>query len=300
MREFLVGAFKAEMGLEAVDPDLALASSGGKVTTPSGMVLDGSIDQIEAPPTADETADPDGDGVKNEIPVSIIDHLEFYLLHYFKPATYKQTTTTNIGRLLMDQMKCTACHVPDLKINRDRRVADVETVYDPTRGIFNTLFATATASFTAVDDGSGNPPLKQPKLGSFLVKNIFTDFKRHDLGSNFYERNYDGSLQKEFLTRPLWGAGTTAPYGHDGRSINLTEVILFHGGEAQQARDAFAGLSDSDRDAVLAFLNSLVLFPPDDTASNLDPGNPGAVNFPQFEHGSIKLTVLFNNPTDIE
>jgi len=42
------------------------------------------------------------------------------------------------------------------------------------------------------------------------------------------------------------------------------------------------------------------LFPPDDTASNLDLGNRNAANFPQFAHGSIKLTVLFNDPTDPE
>ena len=45
------------------------------------------------------------------------------------------------------------------------------------------------------------------------------------------------------MTTPLWGVGTTAPYGHDGRSINLAEVILRHGGEAQAARDAFAALA---------------------------------------------------------
>lgn len=28
---------------------------------------------------------------------------------------------------------------------------------------------------------------------SFLVKDIFTDFKQHDLGTNFYERNWDGT-----------------------------------------------------------------------------------------------------------
>ena len=107
-------------------------------------------------------------------------------------------------------------------------------------------------------------------------------------------------LSGEFLTTPLWGVGSTAPYGHDGRSINLMEVILRHGGEAQTARDGFAGLSQPDRSALMDFLNSLVLFPPDDTASNLNPGNRNAVGFPQLGHGSIKLTVLFNNPADIE
>jgi len=132
------------------------------------------------------------------------------------------------------------------------------------------------------------------------VQNIFTDFKRHDIGVNFYERNYDGTLQKQFLTRPLWGVGTTSPYGHDGRSINLNEVILRHGGESLASRNAYAKLEAEDQDAIQAFLNSLVLFPPDDTASTLDPGIRTTTNFPQFGHGSIKLTVLFNDPTDPE
>src|SRR5262245_58844086 len=102
------------------------------------------------------------------------------------------------------------------------------------------------------------------------------------------------------MTLPLWGVGSTEPYGHDGRSINLMEVILRHGGEAREARDEFARLSPRDQMELIAFLSSLVIFPPEDTASNLDPGNRAAANFPQFGHGSVKLTVLFNNPTDTE
>jgi len=139
-----------------------------------------------------------------------------------------------------------------------------------------------------------------PQGNPFLMKNIFSDFKRHDLGPNFYERNYDATLQKVFLTRPLWGVGSSGPYGHDGRSMSLDDVILRHGGESQASRNAYAKLSGPDSDALQKFLNSLILFPPDDTASTLDPGNRSAPSFPQFGHGSIKLTVLFNDPTDVE
>ncbi len=97
IREFVVGGLQNEMGLQAADAELAQARAGGKVTTLAGMVLDGSIDQIEAPPTADPLADPDEDGVKNEVPESLVDFLEFYLLNYFKPATYAQTETTEKG-----------------------------------------------------------------------------------------------------------------------------------------------------------------------------------------------------------
>jgi mono/diheme cytochrome c family protein len=300
IREFVVGGLQNEMGLQAADADLAQAHAGGKVTTLAGMVLDGSIDQIEAPTTADPLADPDEDGVKNEVPQSLVDFLEFYLLNYFKPATYAKTETTEKGRHLFQHIRCARCHRSDLLLNQDRRVADVETVYDPENGVFNNLFATAVPLNVSIEDNSGFPSLRRPKLDPFLVRNIFTDFKRHDVGPYFYERNYDGSMRKQFLTTPLWGVGSTAPYGHDGRSLNLTEVILRHGGEAQASRDRFANLQEEERSALVAFLNSLVLFPPEDTASNLDPGDPSTPNFPQSGHGSIKLSVLFNDPHDLE
>ena len=300
IREFVVGAFNAEMGLEAPDPDLLAASSGSLIVTPSGMVLDGSKDIIEAPPVSSTAEDSDGDGVTNEIDTALVDHVEFYLLNYFKPATYKQNGRTDSGRQLFGQFGCTTCHVPSFTIDNDRRVADVDTVYDPTNGIFNRLFATANALFVETDDGSGFPTLKSPSGGSFLVENFYADFKRHDLGPNFWERNFDGSITKEFMTEPLWGVGTTAPYGHDGRSINLEEVILRHGGEASASRQAFAGASDNDKRKLMEFLQSLVLFAPDDTASNLNPGDPSASDFPQRGHGSIKLPALFNDPSDLE
>ncbi len=77
-------------------------------------------------------------------------------------------------------------------------------------------------------------------------------------------------------------------------------MILRHGGEAQASRDAYAKLPEQDSDALQKFLKSLILFPPDDTASNLDPGNRSAPGYPQYGHGSIKLTVLFDDPTDPE
>jgi len=294
MREFIVGALHNEMGLEASsDPDLLAASAGGRVVTPSGMVLDGSKDKISAPPQPDAQNG-------NEIDPALVDHLEFYLLNYFKPAHAAQNLATDHGRQVFVRIGCASCHIADLTINHDRRVADVETGYDSVSGVFNSLFSTASTLYYTKDDGSGHPALKLPLGNSFVVKDIFTDFKRHDLGANFYERNWDGTMQSQFLTRPLWGVGTTGPYGHDGRSITLTDVIIRHGGEAQASRDAFAALKPSQVSNLLTFLNSLVLFPPDDTASNLDPANPAKQDFPQFGHGSIKLTVLFNDPTDPE
>ena len=294
MREFIVGALQKEMGLEVNDPDLAAASSGKRVVTPAGMVLDGTQDAISAP------APPDATTGQYELDPAVVDYMEFYLLNYFPPALGKQDRTTALGRAIFNRIGCNSCHVADLWINHDRRVADVQTVYDLQHGIFNNLFARARLLITSIDDGSGNPALKVPQGKPFLVEDIFTDFKRHDLGPSFYERNYDGTMQKAFMTKPLWGVGSTGPYGHDGRSMTLDDVILRHGGEAQASRDAYARLPDRESDALQKFLNSLILFPPDDTASTLDPGDRSMPNFPQFGHGSIKLTILFNDPTDPE
>ena len=300
IREFVVGALNAEMGLEAPDPDLVAASSGASVVTPAGMVLDGSQDTIEAPPVSTPSEDSDGDGIKNEIDTALVDHLEFYLLNYFKPGIYRQTAAAKSGRQRLEQFGCTECHVPNFTINKDRRVADVETVFDPENGIINGMFASVTARVVAADDGSGFPPIKEPSGDNFLVENIYTDFKRHDLGPGFWERNFDGTFTKEFLTEPLWGVGTTPPYGHDGRSINLEEVILRHGGEATAAAKAYERAPAEQKQELLAFLQSLVLFPPDDTASNLDRGNPRNPDFPQRGHGSINLSTQFNDRSDLE
>lgn len=77
IREFLVGAFNAEIGVEASDPLLHAAASGARVVTPAGMVLDGALDKIETPPAANEADDPDGDGVRDELPTSLVDYMEF-------------------------------------------------------------------------------------------------------------------------------------------------------------------------------------------------------------------------------
>jgi di-heme oxidoreductase (putative peroxidase) len=294
IREFVVGALKNEMGLKmAGDPDLT-AARFGPARTASGMVLNGLIDQIEAPP------DEEGDVGSVEQRTALVDFLEFYLFSYFKPGTGEVTSEARRGLTTMQEIGCTTCHVQNLQINRDRRVADVETVFDPQRGHLNRLFATAALQLANPSSLGQAQVAKIPAMQPFLVANIFTDFKRHDLGPAFHERNYDGSVRTHFLTTPLWGVGTTAPYGHDGRSISLTEVILRHGGEAQPSRNAFASLNAPQRSAVLRFLESLIIFPPDDTASNLDPGDRGASGFPQYGHGSIRLGALFNDPQVVE
>lgn len=295
IREFGVVAMKAEIGLEtsdwvlcsATDPVVPIA-----MTSLAGFVFDPAVDTFNRPPVCSPVLDGDGDGFINEFDESLLDFLEFYLLNYFKPALGKQTTRTAQGETLLNTIGCTNCHVQDMTIDYDRRVADIDTVHDPVNGIFNRLFATATTLWMTVPDGQPDPKLL-PIGNSFLVENIYTDFKRHDLGEAFHERNYDGTLHMEFMTEPLWGVGSTAPYGHDGRSMNLEEVILRHGGDALTERNSFVALTEDDQRKIIEFLQTLILFPPDDTASSLNPGNPGMPIQDPANHGSVDLSVLF-------
>ena len=148
--------------------------------------------------------------------------------------------------------------------------------------------------FTVSDDGDVYPQLL-PSSNAFTVRNVYSDLKRHDLGSAFHEREYDGSLVTEFVTEPLWGVGSTAPYGHDGRSINLDAVIRRHGGEAEHEKRNYVNLRGEDQRKITEFLQTLVLFPPDDTASNLNAGDPNdhfGIQDPSV-HGTINLGALF-------
>lgn len=92
----------------------------------------------------------------------------------------------------------------------------------------------------------------------------YTDLLIHDMGQGLADggSEYLASPQ-HWRTAPLWGLGLSSAiteseqYLHDGRARNLTEAILWHGGEAQIARDRFAELPPSEREALLTFLRSL-------------------------------------------
>jgi CxxC motif-containing protein (DUF1111 family) len=92
----------------------------------------------------------------------------------------------------------------------------------------------------------------------------FTDLLLHDMGEGLSDERPDFlATGREWRTPPLWGIGLVQTVNrhtrflHDGRARNLTEAVLWHGGEAEAARDAFAALDGDDRAALIRFLNSL-------------------------------------------
>jgi CxxC motif-containing protein (DUF1111 family) len=85
----------------------------------------------------------------------------------------------------------------------------------------------------------------------------FSDFLLHDMGSLGDGIAQSGAGQTEMRTAPLWGVRALKTLLHDGRATSISDAILAHDGQGKAARDRFAGLNDSDRAALLAFLNSL-------------------------------------------
>ncbi|MDZ7601187.1 MAG: di-heme oxidoredictase family protein [Hoeflea sp.] len=92
----------------------------------------------------------------------------------------------------------------------------------------------------------------------------YSDFLLHDMGEGLADGQAVGAADgREWRTPPLWGIGLTEVVNghtfflHDGRARNLSEAILWHGGEAQAARDRFAGLDKAGRDSLVKFLESL-------------------------------------------
>jgi len=92
----------------------------------------------------------------------------------------------------------------------------------------------------------------------------YSDLLLHDMGPDLADGRPDFHAgPSEWRTAPLWGIGTArslnpaAGFLHDGRARDLTEAVLWHGGEAEPARNGFAGLRAADREALLAFLGSL-------------------------------------------
>ena len=107
-----------------------------------------------------------------------------------------------------------------------------------------------------------------PWLGSQTI-HPYSDYLLHDMGSEIMgvglNDNYVSGLARgnEWRTTPLWGVGLQHKVNghtyflHDGRARNLTEAILWHGGEGEASKNLFKKMDRADRQALIKFLESL-------------------------------------------
>ncbi len=92
----------------------------------------------------------------------------------------------------------------------------------------------------------------------------YTDLLLHDMGSGLADNRPEYLANgREWRTPPLWGIGLVKRINghefflHDGRAQNLTEAILWHGGEAENSKQKFIQLDAAQRQALIKFLESL-------------------------------------------
>ena len=92
----------------------------------------------------------------------------------------------------------------------------------------------------------------------------YTDMLLHDMGEGLADNRPEYLANgREWRTAPLWGIGYTQEVNghsyflHDGRARNLMEAVLWHGGEAEAAKQNVLKFNQKERDALIAFLNSL-------------------------------------------
>jgi len=94
-------------------------------------------------------------------------------------------------------------------------------------------------------------------LGNKII-HPFGDFLLHDVGTgDGIQQNGGPQSRNRLRTAPLWGLRTRGRFMHDGNSLSLTDAIRRHRNQAEAASDAFNALSNTDRNNLFAFLNSL-------------------------------------------
>lgn len=165
------------------------------------------------------------DGGEPEVSDDILAQVLFYTRNLGVPARRNVDDPQVLaGKTLFHRAGCQSCHVPQ---------------------------------FTTAADAA------EPELANQLIR-PYTDLLLHDMGEGLADDRAEFEANgREWRTPPLWGIGLTqavsghTQFLHDGRARNLLEAILWHGGEAEKARQIVLGYDQNERTALLSFLESL-------------------------------------------
>lgn len=221
-------------------------------------------------------ADPDGDGVVNELTRADV-----------TAATLAQAAMAVPGRVIPDdpeieeaiatgeeqftRIGCTSCHRESLPLDRGGWVFSEPNPYNPAG---NLRVGDTPAVELDLSDRRLPGPRLTPTRGVVQVP-AYTDLKLHDICEGPDDPNIEALDMNQpvgtegffagnrfFLTRKLWGTGADGTYFHHGQYTTLREAIQAHGGEAAATRAAFRALPTAHQDAIIEFLKSLQVLPP--------------------------------------
>ena len=143
------------------------------------------------------------------------------------------TAEVNEGEKVFKKLQCAVCHLPEARTVANAKVPDPD---------------------------SPIPSINYIPIAALSNKTFYpySDFLVHDMGPDLADGiPQEGAKGGEFRSTPLWGLRFKKFYLHDGRTQDLNEAILLHGGQATGVRDAYKQLSPGDHQALMAFLKSL-------------------------------------------
>jgi CxxC motif-containing protein (DUF1111 family) len=133
---------------------------------------------------------------------------------------------------------------------------------DATKAGRRSFFATGCASCHVPSHTTG-PAGVLSELENQLIW-PYTDLLLHDMGEALDDgRPVFAADGREWRTPPLWGLRFYRAVNdhdrllHDGRARGVAEAILWHGGEAEAAREAFRALPRDERARLVEFVESL-------------------------------------------
>jgi len=221
----MLGRFGWKAGMPTIRSQSASAFAGDiGISTPLVNLPHGDCTENQPACLALPTGEQERLGV-SEAPDPVLDLVTFYAQTLGVPERRDVGDAKVLaGKQAFYEAGCASCHVPKFVTSRD----------------------------------APNPAHK------FQLIWPYADFLLHDMGEGLADHRPEGQASgSEWRTPPLWGIGLTQTVSghsfflHDGRARNLSEAILWHGGEAQAARDKFAAMSSATRDNLLAFLGSL-------------------------------------------
>jgi CxxC motif-containing protein (DUF1111 family) len=140
-------------------------------------------------------------------------------------------TSIQRGKVVFDEVaKCALCHTPSLKSSSSVPKRQSRRHHRP--------------------GATAGPPA--------ATANLYSDLLLHDMGNQLADGIRQGVANgREFRTAPLWGLGQRVFFLHDGRTSDLVEAILAHGGTADKSVATFKGMPDQDQQHLLNFLRSL-------------------------------------------
>jgi hypothetical protein len=239
--------------------------------------------------------DADGDGFVNEMTPTDVTAVTLYQAAMAVPGRVipndpEVERAIRVGETRFVEVGCATCHVPKLPLVREGWIFTEPNPFNP-------------AGNRRVRDGPvyrldlASPDLPQPRLhpeeGIVWVP-AFTDLKLHDITDGPDDPNREpldmnapaGSAaffagNGRFLTRKLWGVANEPPFFHHGMYTTLREAVLAHGGEAAPSRAKFNALRLAERDAIIEFLKSLQILPPNTPALVVDErGRPRSWHSP--------------------